>query len=190
MLLSLYKYLQVKVGQAVYLSGSLFNHSCQPNIHAYFVSRMLHIRSTEFVAWGSELELSYGPQVCIHKNASASTLVIILLKFWKLFWPKFELSISSLLYLSQVGELDCKDRQQLLKDRYSFSCECRGCSQLNLSDLVLNAYRCVEPKCFGVVLDSNSVKYEKQKLQRFHCFPTKESYNLNQVLHFLSQYSV
>lgn len=126
---------QVKVGQAVYLAGSLFNHSCQPNIHAYFVSRMLHMRATEFVAGGYELELSYGPQ---------------------------------------VGELDCKGRQQLLEDRYSFQCECRGCSQLNISDLVINAYGCVEPNCFGVVLDNNAVKYEKQKLR------TMESYNLNQ----------
>ena len=53
----------MKVGQAVYLAGSMFNHSCQPNIHAYFVSRTLYVRATEFVARGSELELSYGPQV-------------------------------------------------------------------------------------------------------------------------------
>lgn len=55
--------LQVKVGQAIYRTGSLFNHSCQPNVHAYFLSRMLFIRTTEFIAAGCPLELSYGPQV-------------------------------------------------------------------------------------------------------------------------------
>lgn len=119
---------QIKVGQAVYPAGSMFNHSCQPNIHAYFVSRTLYVRATEFVARGSELELSYGPQ---------------------------------------VGQLDCKDRQQFLEDRYSFSCKCSGCLQLNLSDLVLNSYRCVKMNCYGVVLDNHVVEYEKQK---FHCF--------------------
>ncbi|KAK4433451.1 Stress-induced-phosphoprotein 1 [Sesamum alatum] len=54
---------QVQVAQAVYSGGSFFNHSCQPNAHAYFLSRTLFIRATENVAAGSELELSYGPQV-------------------------------------------------------------------------------------------------------------------------------
>ncbi|KNA09438.1 hypothetical protein SOVF_153580 [Spinacia oleracea] len=54
---------QVRVGQAIYLSGSLFNHSCVPNVHAYFTSRTLLIRTTEFVLPGCPLELSYGPQV-------------------------------------------------------------------------------------------------------------------------------
>ncbi|GLT28065.1 hypothetical protein SLA2020_030220 [Shorea laevis] len=54
---------QVRVGQAIYKTGSLFNHSCLPNIHAYFLSRTLLIRTTEFVAAGCPLEFSYGPQV-------------------------------------------------------------------------------------------------------------------------------
>ncbi|CAA0834501.1 Tetratricopeptide repeat (TPR)-like superfamily protein [Striga hermonthica] len=54
---------QVQVAQAVYCGGSLFNHSCQPNVHGYFLSRTLFIRATENVAAGSDLELSYGPQV-------------------------------------------------------------------------------------------------------------------------------
>lgn len=54
---------QVRVGQAIYSTGSLFNHSCQPNVHAYFLSRSLLIRSTEFVEAGYPLEISYGPQV-------------------------------------------------------------------------------------------------------------------------------
>ncbi|XP_019191551.1 PREDICTED: SET and MYND domain-containing protein 4 isoform X1 [Ipomoea nil] len=116
---------QVKVGQAIYLVGSMFNHSCRPNAHAYFLSRTLYVRTTDSVSAGSELELSYGPQ---------------------------------------VGQWDHKDRQQILRDRYSFSCQCRGCSQLNLSDLCINAYRCAKPGCLGVVPDSTLASYVKQKL--------------------------
>ncbi|KAK8651453.1 hypothetical protein V6N13_141054 [Hibiscus sabdariffa] len=54
---------QVRVGQALYRAASLFNHSCKPNIHAYYISRSLLLRTTEFVAEGCPLELSYGPQV-------------------------------------------------------------------------------------------------------------------------------
>ncbi|KAD4585861.1 hypothetical protein E3N88_23462 [Mikania micrantha] len=54
---------QVRAGQAIYLAGSLYNHSCQPNIHTYFLSRTLYIRAIDFVAAGDPLELSYGPQV-------------------------------------------------------------------------------------------------------------------------------
>ncbi|KAH7548212.1 hypothetical protein JRO89_XS14G0083900 [Xanthoceras sorbifolium] len=54
---------QIRVGQAIYKTGSLFNHSCQPNIHAYFLSRTLMIRTTEPVVSDCPLELSYGPQV-------------------------------------------------------------------------------------------------------------------------------
>ncbi|OMO89946.1 Zinc finger, MYND-type [Corchorus olitorius] len=54
---------QVRVGQALYRVGSLFNHSCKPNIHVYFISRSLLIRTTEFVGAGCPMELSYGPQV-------------------------------------------------------------------------------------------------------------------------------
>ncbi|XP_022890240.1 SET and MYND domain-containing protein 4 isoform X4 [Olea europaea var. sylvestris] len=116
---------QVRVGQAVYAVGSFFNHSCQPNVHAYFLSRTLYVRATEFVATGHELELSYGPQ---------------------------------------VGQCACKDRQQLLKDRYLFICQCSGCARLNPSDLFISAYRCTKPNCYGVVLDGCVAKYEKQKL--------------------------
>ncbi|XP_057949385.1 uncharacterized protein LOC131144640 isoform X3 [Malania oleifera] len=54
---------QVRVGQAIYRDASLFNHSCQPNIHAYFVSRTIFVRTIEFVAAESPVEISYGPQV-------------------------------------------------------------------------------------------------------------------------------
>ncbi|XP_052180260.1 uncharacterized protein LOC127793547 isoform X2 [Diospyros lotus] len=119
---------QVRVGQAIYSSGSMFNHSCQPNIHAYFLSRALYIRSTEFVTAGCPLELSYGPQ---------------------------------------VGQWNCKSRQDFLEDIYSFKCQCRGCSEVNLSDLVLDAFHCVKPNCFGVVLDGRMARYEQQKINCF-----------------------
>ncbi|GAB4827732.1 hypothetical protein Ancab_034618 [Ancistrocladus abbreviatus] len=116
---------QVRVGQAIYSTGSFFNHSCQPNIHAYFLSRTLLIRSTEFVVRGYPLELSYGPQ---------------------------------------VGQWDCGNRQKFLEENFSFKCQCCGCSEVNLSDLVLNAFRCVEQNCLGAVLDCSAVEYERHKV--------------------------
>ncbi|KAE9465086.1 hypothetical protein C3L33_02999, partial [Rhododendron williamsianum] len=113
---------QVKVGQAIYSAGSLFNHSCQPNIHAYFLSRTLYVRSTEYVAAGCPLEMSYGPQ---------------------------------------VGEWLWVSRIEFLKDKYAFVCRCRGCAEINLSDLVLSAFRCVKPNCFGVVLAKGTAFYTK-----------------------------
>ncbi|XP_031502335.1 uncharacterized protein LOC116265681 isoform X2 [Nymphaea colorata] len=113
---------QVKVGQAVYLKGSLFNHSCQPNVHTYFLSRTLFVRATEYIPAGSPLEISYGPE---------------------------------------LGKQDLQERQQLLASRYNFICQCRCCSQLNFSDLVLHAFRCVRSDCFGAVLHCSVVKYEK-----------------------------
>ncbi|XP_024971752.1 SET and MYND domain-containing protein 4 isoform X1 [Cynara cardunculus var. scolymus] len=121
---------QVRVGQAIYLAGSLFNHSCQPNIHTYFLSRTLCIRAIDFVVAGHPLELSYGPQ---------------------------------------VGLWSCKERQSSLKEQYAFVCSCTSCSRLNLSDLVINSFRCVNSNCSGVVLDSSVVNYEKQKVNPFSC---------------------
>ncbi|WOL06068.1 N-lysine methyltransferase SMYD2-A isoform X1 [Canna indica] len=106
---------QVKVAQAIYLKGSLFNHSCQPNVHAYFISRTLFVRTTELVSACCPLELSYGPQ---------------------------------------VGQLDRQDRQKLLEEQYLFQCNCSGCSELNLSDIVINAFRCDQPYCLGAVLEA------------------------------------
>ncbi|KAL6566065.1 hypothetical protein OROGR_001680 [Orobanche gracilis] len=118
---------QVRVGKAIYRAESLFNHSCQPNIHAYFLSRTLYLRTTKVVASGHELELSYGPQ---------------------------------------VGLWDCKDRRDFLKDEYAFHCQCTGCSEVNLSDIVLNAFRCANPNCSGAVLESRVLDCEKQKIRR------------------------
>ncbi|KAL2898027.1 Histone-lysine N-methyltransferase SMYD3 [Bienertia sinuspersici] len=116
---------QMSIGQAIYLSGSLFNHSCIPNIHAYFISRTLLIRATEFVPTGCALEMSYGPQ---------------------------------------IGQWDYGNRQQFLRDNYSFKCKCNGCTKVNLPDLVLNALHCAKLNCSGVVLDDFSVEYKKNVL--------------------------
>ncbi|XP_064960764.1 uncharacterized protein LOC103993668 isoform X2 [Musa acuminata AAA Group] len=110
---------QVKVAQAIYSRGSLFNHSCQPNVHAYFLSRTLFVRSVEVVPAWCPLELSYGPQ---------------------------------------AGELDLQGRQKLLEEQYSFQCRCSSCSELNLSDLVMNSFRCVRPYCLGAVLEATHYK--------------------------------
>lgn len=123
---------QVRVGLAIYTAGSLFNHSCLPNIHAYFLSRTLMTRTTEFVPSGYPLELSYGPQ---------------------------------------VGQWDCKDRLKFLEDEYSFRCQCSGCSELNTSDLVINAFCCVDPNCPGVVLDNSILNCEKQKRKHLPAVP-------------------
>ncbi|KAG0457405.1 hypothetical protein HPP92_022562 [Vanilla planifolia] len=113
---------QVRVGLAIYSTGRLFNHSCKPNIHAYFLSRTLHLRSIEHVPARYPLEISYGPQ---------------------------------------VGQLDLQQRQQILEEQYSFRCHCIGCSELNLSDLVINSFKCPKQDCFGAILGSTC--YEKNE---------------------------
>ncbi|WCJ34891.1 Tetratricopeptide repeat (TPR)-like superfamily protein [Euphorbia peplus] len=123
---------QVPVGQAIYTAGSLFNHSCQPNIHAYFLSRTLFIRTTDFVTTGYPLELSYGPQ---------------------------------------VGQSDSKDRLKFLEDKYSFRCQCSGCSVVNLSDLVINSFHCANLNCDGVILDSCQINFETHKLKNVSRIP-------------------
>ncbi|XP_057873412.2 uncharacterized protein LOC131079464 isoform X1 [Cryptomeria japonica] len=54
---------QEQVAQAIYLRGSAFNHSCDPNVHASFVSRSLLVHAIKPLTPGSPLELCYGPQV-------------------------------------------------------------------------------------------------------------------------------
>jgi len=125
-------YSQIRVGQALYKTGSLFNHSCKPNIHLYFLSRGLIMQTTEFVPTGCPLELSYGPE---------------------------------------VGKWDCKNRIRFLEEEYFFHCRCRGCAQINISDLVINGYGCVNTNCTGVVLDSNVATCESEKLNHFFTAP-------------------
>ncbi|KAK9128247.1 hypothetical protein Syun_017044 [Stephania yunnanensis] len=124
---------QVRLGQAIYSTGSLFNHSCRPNVHTYFLSRTLFVRSTEFVQAGFPLELSYGPQ---------------------------------------VGQWSRDERQQLLQDQYSFKCNCSGCAQLNVSDIVISSFSCLEPNCFGIVLDDSILKLEKLNFDCVQQVPT------------------
>lgn len=54
---------QVSVAHGLYLKGSMFNHSCDPNVHAYFSSRQLLVNSIKTISAFAALELSYGAQV-------------------------------------------------------------------------------------------------------------------------------
>lgn len=90
----------MRVGQAIYLSGSLFNHSCMPNIHAYFISRTLLIRATTYVVNGCPLEMSYGPQVCYSSS----------------FWMSFKFCLFLEFYLP------IHDNRFLLKQYYNWFC--------------------------------------------------------------------
>ncbi|KAF8116368.1 hypothetical protein N665_0019s0046 [Sinapis alba] len=126
------RFFQIRVGQALYKTGNLFNHSCKPNIHWYFLSRGLVMRTTEFVPMGCPVELSYGPE---------------------------------------VGKWDCKDRIRFLEEEYFFNCRCRGCSQMNISDLVINGYCCVNTSCTGVVLDNSVAAFESEKLNHILASP-------------------
>lgn len=74
-------------------------------------------------------------------------------------------------YYSQVGKWDCKDRIRFLEEDYFFHCRCRGCSQINISDLVINGYCCVNTNCTGVVLDSNAATFESKRLNHFLAAP-------------------
>lgn len=80
-------------------------------------------------------------------------------------------------YVLQVGQSDCEDRLRYLADKYSFRCQCRGCSQLNLSDLVLNAFCCVNHNCAGVVLESTIINGETRKLNNFPRAPEKQKFD-------------
>lgn len=79
----------------------------------------------------------------------------------------FNTSIYIYISVLQVGLWDCKDRRNFLKDEYAFHCQCTGCSEVNLSDIVLNAFHCVDPNCSGAVLESRVLECEKQKIEHF-----------------------
>lgn len=74
-------------------------------------------------------------------------------------------------YYSQVGKWDCKDRIRFFEEEYFFHCQCCGCSQMNISDLVINGYCCVNTSCTGVVLDSSVAACESEKLNHFLAAP-------------------
>lgn len=73
------------MGKAIYKAASLFNHSCRPNAHAYFLSRTLYLRTTHGVTAGCQLELSYGPQVLEIKSCIED--------FWLFLFETFEVCI-------------------------------------------------------------------------------------------------
>lgn len=62
-----------------------------------------------------------------------------------------------------MGQWDCKNRLRFLEEEYFFRCWCRGCSEVNESDLVISGFCCVNPNCSGVVLDYLVANCEKQK---------------------------
>ncbi|KAJ7564788.1 hypothetical protein O6H91_02G033600 [Diphasiastrum complanatum] len=108
----------VKVAQAIFLQGSLFNHSCIPNAHASFVSRHLYIHSTKPIIADSPVELCYG---------------------------------------AEAGETGRLERQNWLKERYFFDCQCWACSEGNLADMYMSAYHCHDFGCDGVVPADNFI---------------------------------
>lgn len=71
-----------------------------------------------------------------------------------------------MIHCLQVGRWNCQDRLKFLEKNYYFRCQCRSCSVVNLSDLVLSAFHCVHPHCSGIVLDTFDVKSESEKLEQ------------------------
>jgi hypothetical protein len=53
---------QVQLGQGLYPTASLLNHSCDPSTGVSFVGNKLVVRAVQGVKAGAELSLSYGPQ--------------------------------------------------------------------------------------------------------------------------------
>lgn len=53
---------QVQLGQGLYPTASLLNHSCDPSTAVSFVGNKLVVRAVQGVKAGAELTLSYGPQ--------------------------------------------------------------------------------------------------------------------------------
>lgn len=95
------------------------------------------------------------------------SLFVSLVGIYQLCALKSILLIFFMHYYSQVGKWDCKDRIRFLEEEYFFNCRCRGCSQMNISDLVINGYCCVNTSCTGVVLDSSVAACESEKLNHF-----------------------
>ncbi|KAG5050261.1 hypothetical protein JHK85_011364 [Glycine max] len=158
---------QVRVGKAIYKAGSLFNHSCQPNTHAYFLSRTLYLRTTNVVAAESQLELSYGPQNVSDQASLQQALLPCQETNSKSERGNEDHEFYGYDGFEGVGLWDCKDRLNFLKDEYAFLCQCTGCSEVNLSDIVLNAFHCVNTNCSGTVLESRVHDSEKQKIKHF-----------------------
>ncbi|PVH31633.1 hypothetical protein PAHAL_9G195700 [Panicum hallii] len=56
--------------------------------------------------------------------------------------------------VEQAGEMHLPDRQKSLQENYYFSCQCSSCSELNLSDLVMNSFCCPQSNCLGAISES------------------------------------
>lgn len=57
--------------------------------------------------------------------------------------------------------MDLPERQKLLWDNYHFICQCPSCSELNLSDLVVNSLCCPQSNCLGAL--SESINYSTKE---------------------------
>ena len=59
----------------------------------------------------------------------------------------------------QIGQWDCKDWIKFLEEEYFFRYQCSGCSEVNLSDLFLNAFHYDKPNCFGIIFLLNNCNF-------------------------------
>lgn len=50
--------------------------------------------------------------------------------------------------------MQLSERQKSLQENYYFSCQCSSCSELNLSDLVMNSFCCPQSNCLGAISES------------------------------------
>jgi hypothetical protein len=50
--------------------------------------------------------------------------------------------------------MQLSERQESLQENYYFSCQCSSCSELNLSDLVMNSFCCPQSNCLGAISES------------------------------------
>jgi hypothetical protein len=47
--------------------------------------------------------------------------------------------------------MDLPERQKSLQENYKFSCRCSSCSELHLSDLVIDSFCCPQNACLGAI---------------------------------------
>ncbi|KAI5017384.1 hypothetical protein ZWY2020_042272 [Hordeum vulgare] len=64
-------------------------------------------------------------------------------------------------YGPQAGEMNLVKRQQSLQENYKFTCQCSSCSELHLSDLVVDSFCCPQSNCLGAVSESTCYKSEE-----------------------------
>ncbi|KAJ7564790.1 hypothetical protein O6H91_02G033600 [Diphasiastrum complanatum] len=74
----------------------------------------------------------------------------------RLYELKFDIpSLGSL--SAKAGETGRLERQNWLKERYFFDCQCWACSEGNLADMYMSAYHCHDFGCDGVVPADNFI---------------------------------